>query len=102
MRAVVRQSYVQRVQSASDDSSQALGAQRPERRHHSKEYLSPIGPWPDFSQVAEDCVADRAAQWIGARPLGFAMRDGQHLPLPIEVLQAQGCDFPGAETVHRQ
>ena len=30
------------------------------------------------------------------------MGDAQDLPLPIEVLQAQGRDFPGAEAIHRQ
>ena len=30
------------------------------------------------------------------------MGDAQDLPLPIEVLQAQGRDFPGAEAIDRQ
>ena len=30
------------------------------------------------------------------------MGDAEHLTLPIEVLQAQGRDFPGAEAIDRQ
>ena len=30
------------------------------------------------------------------------MGNAQDLPLPIEVLQAQGRDFPGTKAIHRQ
>ena len=35
-------------------------------------------------------------------PLGFAVRDGQNLTLPIEVLQTQCRDFAGSKAIHRQ
>src|SRR5947207_3028920 len=102
MGAEMRQGHAQRVEAVTDDSSEPIGGQGTERCYHSKEYLLPIGLGPYLTQVAEDGVADRTAQRVGAWPLGFAVRNGQNLTLPIEVLQTQCRDFTGSKAVHSQ
>ena len=55
-----------------------------------------------FRKIAEDGISDSAAQWVGAWPLPFAMRDGQHFSLPVEVVQPQRRDFARTKAVYRQ
>ena len=100
MSAIMRQYKAQGVQSTFDDYRQTIAAQGPKRGQYSKKHLLPIRPGPHLPQVAKDRIAHRTAQWIGPRPLRFAMGNAQYLSFPIKVLQTQSRDFPSAESIH--
>ena len=100
--AIVGQGHVQGEKPPANGLPQADAGQRPERCPEHEEDLAPGRSRAHLPQVTEDGITDRATQRIGPRLLGLAVRDGQHLPLPIEVLQAQAHDFTGPEAVDRQ
>lgn len=95
----MRQGHAQRAQSAADNYTHAIGSQWLERCYPRKEYRLPLRPRPNLPQVTQDGIVDRTAQRVCPRPLGLAVRDVQHLTLPIEVLQPQSRDFPSTEAV---
>lgn len=60
------------------------------------------GLWPNFFEVAQDGIAHRATERVGSCPAGLGANDDEQFPFPVEAVEQESPDFPGAETVDCQ
>ena len=99
VRAAALGADVEAPPAGSDDAPDHVAGDRADGGAQGEEDLAAGGPRARALQVAEDGLADAAAQRIqmGASRLGAA--DAQRLGFPIDVVQAQARHLAGAQAV---